>query len=280
MKLNFAFFGTSEVSVYILEELKKAGFLPALVVTMPDKPQGRKFVITPPEAKVWAIANGVEFLQPEKLDDDFTLKLSELNLDLTIVVAYGKIMPKKVLDLPKFGSINVHYSLLPKLRGSSPVEGAILSDMRETGVSIILMDEKMDHGPLLAQEEIELEVWPIKRTELMNQLNLLAGKLLIKTISDYINGKIVPQEQNHNDATFVKMIKKEDALLDLNDEEYLNYRKILAYERWPRAYFIKDGKRVIVNEAKWIDGKLQIKRVTPEGKKEMNYNEFSDKLNP
>lgn len=272
--LKWAFFGTSEVSVAVLEDLKNAGLTPALVVTTPDKPQGRKLLITPSPVKVWATSNNVRVLQPEKLDEEFKSELEKEVWDLFIVVAYGKIMPTDLLNLPKHRSLNIHYSLLPKLRGSSPVEGAILTNDRNTGVSIIVMDEKMDHGPIVAQEKVELQTWPVSRTELMDAMNMVAGKLLAKIIPEWVDGKIQPREQNHTDATFVKMIKKEDALLNLSNDPYQNFLKIMAYESWPRAYFIEKGKRVIINKAQLDKNSLIIQRVTPEGKKEMNYSDY------
>src|SRR3989344_3479135 len=131
--LNFVFWGTPDVASETLEILKQAGFLPALIITSLDKPQGRKMFVTPPPVKVWAQENNIPYIQPEKLDKEFTFKLSTFNFQLAVVVAYGKIMPEKIINLPAFGSINVHYSLLPKYRGASPVETAILNGERETG---------------------------------------------------------------------------------------------------------------------------------------------------
>jgi|SRR3989344_200641 len=271
---KFSFFGTSEVSVSVLENLEKAGFTPSLIVTTPDKPQGRKFIITPSPVKVWALNKKVKILQPESLDENFGESLKKEKWDLFIVVAYGKIIPKEILDIPTYKSINIHYSLLPKLRGSSPVEGAILADEKETGVSIILMDEKMDHGPIIAQEKVNSQTWPPTRTELMESMSMVAGKLLVSVIPKWINGEIEPREQNHNEATFVKMIKKEDALINLEDDDYLNFRKIMAYERWPKAYFVENKKRVIINKVSWKNGELKIEKVTPEGRREMNYGDY------
>lgn len=272
--LIWAFFGTSEVSVSVLDALKKAGFIPSLIITTPDRPKGRKLTLTPPPAKIWALKNNIKILQPENLDGDFMNELKNKKWDLFVVVAFGKIIPEEILNIPKYKSINIHYSLLPKLRGSSPVEGAILADEKETGVSIILMDEKMDHGPIISQERIKTSDWPPTRTNLMESMNAVAGRLLADTIPKWIKGEIIPKEQEHDKATYVKMIKKEDALIDLNDDNYLNFRKIMAFERWPRAYFIENNKRVIINSAKWINNKLEITRVTPEGKKEMNYRDY------
>ena len=275
-KLSWVFFGTSPVSVSVLEYLKQMGFTPKLLVTTPDKPQGRKFILTPPPVKTWGLKNNIKIVQPEKLDDNFISELKKENWDLFVVVAYGKIIPIEILNLPKHKSINIHYSLLPHLRGAAPVEGAILGDLRETGVSIILMDEKMDHGPIIAQEKVSVPNWPPTRTELMENMNTIANKLLVKIIPEWVSGKIAPKEQDHTQASYVKMIKKEDALIDLGDDDYLNFRKIMAYERWPRAYFLEDQKRIIINEAVWKDGKLEITKVTPEGKKEMDYKVYQN----
>ncbi len=139
-KLSFAFFGTPELVVPILETLLEKGHVPKVIVTMPDRPQGRKMIITPPPAKVWALAHSIPVLQPEKLDDAFLSELSSFNIDLGVVVAYGKIISKKVLTLPAHGMINIHYSLLPKYRGATPVESAILAGENETGVAIQQME--------------------------------------------------------------------------------------------------------------------------------------------
>lgn len=275
--LKWAFFGTGEVSMSVLNDLEKAGMLPALIVTTQDKPQGRKLVVTPSKVKVWAIERSIKVLQPEKLDEEFVNELKKENCELFIVVAYGKIIPKEILELPTHKSLNIHYSLLPKLRGSSPVEGAILSDEKETGVSIIKMDEKMDHGPIIAQQKVEVPAWPPTRTELMDSMNVVAGKLLASVIPRWIKGEIEAVVQDDSKATFVKMIKKEDGLINLKDDPYENYKKIMAYERWPRTYFIDNGKRVIVNKASWNNNELKIERVTPEGKKEMSYEDYLQK---
>src|SRR3989344_2265054 len=133
---NFVFFGTPEVASETLEILKKSGFLPTLIITSPDKPKGRKMAVSPTPVKTWAIENSIPFLQPDKLDEDFANKLSAISYQLSVVVAYGKIIPESILNMPKLGSINIHYSLLPKYRGASPVESAILNGETETGVTI------------------------------------------------------------------------------------------------------------------------------------------------
>lgn len=265
-KLNFVFWGTPDVASETLDILKAAGYIPSLIVTSPDRPQGRKMLITPPATKVWAIENNIPFIQPEKLDP----KDLENNYDLFIVVAYGKIISQKILDIPKLGSLNIHYSLLPKYRGASPVEYAILNGDKETGVAIQEMKYKLDSGPLLALEKTE--IFPDEKTpELRKRLIKQGGELLVKILPEIAMGKVRPIEQNEKQATHAIKIKKEDGLIDLNDDAIKNYNKFRAYAIWPRTFFFKDGKRIIITKAKLEDGKFIIERIIPEGGKEQEY---------
>jgi methionyl-tRNA formyltransferase len=276
-KLNIAYFGTPRFAVTVLDELKKKDIVPNLIVTTPDAPKGRGMVLTPPETKVWAEIHNIPCFQPGSLRDPATYeKLNNQSWDLFIVASYGKIIPKNVLDLPKYKTINVHPSLLPTLRGPSPIESAILQE-EKTGVTIIVLDEEMDHGPIIAIKETEI-YWPPRFLDLEHQLAIEGANLLAASLSGYIDGTIIPHEQDHVRATFCRKIKKGDALLNLSDEPEINLRKIRAYEEWPRAYFFieKDGKqtRVIVTDAEIEDNKLAIKKVIPEGKKEIDYEIF------
>ncbi|MBL7045721.1 MAG: methionyl-tRNA formyltransferase [Parcubacteria group bacterium] len=276
---SFAFFGTPKASTIVLKVLKEKGFTPALIVTAPDRARGRKMIVTPPPVGMWAKENKVEMIQPEKITDEVIKDIKEKapkgGWDFFVVFSYGYILPKELLDIPKHGVLNVHPSLLPKLRGASPIRGAILNYEKETGVSIILLDEKMDHGPILAQKKIELDKWPMGAIELEEKLSLFGGELLFKTIEDLFSGNVTPKEQNHNKATFSKKIKKEDGLLDLSASARENFLKIKAYEGWPGTYFFTDkGVRVKVTDAVLENGELKITRVVPEGRREMSYEEF------
>ncbi|OGG47002.1 methionyl-tRNA formyltransferase [Candidatus Kaiserbacteria bacterium RIFCSPHIGHO2_01_FULL_49_13] len=279
-KIPFVFFGTPHFAVFVLEELDAAGFKPSLIVTAPDKPQGRKLVITPPPVKRWAIERNISILQPEKLDSSFLYKLRTTDYGLFTVAAYGKILPKALLDIPKHGVLNVHPSLLPRLRGASPVRSAILEDERATGVSIMLMDEKMDHGPIVAQATIELEPseWPPKARIFEELMAREGGKLLAEVMPEWIAGNITPEPQDDSKATFCKKITKEDGLIDLSGDPYKNFLKIRGYDGWPGAYFFAERSnkkiRVKINDAEFSNGRLTLKRVTPEGKKEMGYEAF------
>src|SRR3989344_3166071 len=157
---SFVFFGTPEFAVVVLDELKEHGLTPSLIVTAPDKKRGRKLLLTPQPVKIWAEKNNISILQPEKLDSHFIQGLQHTTYDLFIVAAYGKIIPKSILSLPRHGALNVHPSLLPAFRGASPIQSAILY-ANITGTTIMLMDEVLDHGHIVAQETLDMPL-PIK----------------------------------------------------------------------------------------------------------------------
>jgi methionyl-tRNA formyltransferase len=272
-KPTIAFFGSDQFSITVLESLKEKGFIPTILITQPDKPKGRKLVLTPPDTKVWAEENKVGILQPEKLDDDFVKELKSKNCDLFIVASYGKIIPQSILDLPKFKTLNVHPSLLPLYRGATPVESAILDDSKETGVTIMLMDAKMDHGPVLDQELVVFEKWPTK-LEVEDNLAKLGGDLLSNIIPEWIDGNVDEQDQDHDLATFTKKIEKSNGEIDLNGDPHENYLKTVAYNPWPGTFFFKDDKRIKITEADLIDDKFVINKVIPEGKKEIDFEDL------
>jgi methionyl-tRNA formyltransferase len=193
-------------------------------------------------------------------------------VDLFIVVAYGKILPEELIKSPRLGSINIHYSLLPKYRGASPVESAILAGDTETGVSIQQMEFKMDAGPILAEEKVM--ILPTETTEeLRARLIQTGGNLLVKILPDILEQKISPQPQDESQATFCKKIKKEDGLVDpFKDDPEVTYNKFRAYNKWPRIYYFDENKkRVIITDATLLDGKFVIKKIIPEGGKERVY---------
>ena len=283
-KINFIFWGTPDVASNTLEILKQSGFLPSFIVTSPDKKQGRKMLLTPPPVKTWAIENNIPFIQPEENIELFSIfsneddrlavrsekKLKEVRYDLSIVVAYGKIIPEEILNIPRLGSINVHYSLLPKYRGASPVESSILNGDKETGITIQKMVYKMDAGDILAQEKTNIELTETA-PKLRSRLIKLGAELLIKTLPNFIENKITPIPQDESLATNCHKIKKEDGLIDLNDDAQKNYNKFRAYVSWPRTYFFKNNKRIIITEAKLENGKFIINKIIPEGGKEIRW---------
>jgi methionyl-tRNA formyltransferase len=264
--LKFAFFGTPSIAAETLEILKRNGFLPSLIVTATDKPSGRKMILTSPPVKTWAIQNNIPFLQPEKLEKNIITE----EFDLFIVVAYGKIFPQWLIDAPKFGTLNIHYSLLPKYRGASPVQSAILNGEEMTGVTIQKMVKELDAGPIVAVEKTRIDETE-NTLELLIRLVKLGAELLSLTLPKYINNEIQTIEQDLKQATFCGKIKKEDGLLDLNDDAVKNYNKFRAFYEWPRTYFIADGKRNIITGAELKDGKFIVKKIIPEGKKEIPF---------
>lgn len=277
-KIDFAYFGTSHVAVYVLDELEKAELLPTLVVTMPDAPRGRGQKLASPAVKEWALARDIPVLQPEALDTAFVCQLSAVNCQLCIVCDYGKILPKELLEVPKRGFLNVHPSLLPRLRGASPMRSAILTDEKKTGVTIMLVDEKMDHGPIVSQRMVPIEPWPPRIGRMEKALMSEGGRILAQVLPLWATGAVVAKDQNHDIATYCGVLKKEDGLLDLSADAYQNLLKIRAYEGWPGTYafFERGGKKIRVKILDaHIEGKtLVIDRVVPEGKKEMTYEEI------
>lgn len=281
--LKIAFWGTSKFSVYVLDELVARGFLPALIVTAPPKPKGRGLALSPSDTKVWAVQHNIETIEPTEIKSEQFLDTIGKDWDLFIVASYGKIIPRQIIDLPKHGTLNVHPSFLPKLRGATPLQSAILENVptggsHETGVSVMLIDEEVDHGPLVAQAALTIPNWPPKESELEHTLGNLGGKLLAETIPKWVQGEIIPTEQNHAEATYTKKIAKVDAHIDLDDNPAQAYRKIQAFNVWPRAYFttMRGGReiRVVVTSAHLENGMLVLDKVIPEGKREMAYEEF------
>lgn len=282
MKNKIAFFGTDEISVYVLDELKKAGISVDLIVSTPDTKQGRGMKLTPTQTKTWAEENSIPVIQPEKLDDNFIEEIKKIaEWDLFIVTSYGKIVPKKVLELPKYKTLNVHPSLLPLYRGPTPIESAMLDDELETGVTIMRIDEGVDTGPIINQEFISFADtdW-LPKPIVAEKLAREGGKLLAETIPLWINGEIEEQEQDDSMSSHTKKISKSDGQLNIqNGNNRKNYLKYLAYQPWPGTFFFKDGKRIKITEAEFKNGEFKILKVVPEGKKEQDYEVYLGNLN-
>lgn len=280
--IRIAYFGGEPLGVPVLSELEKEGIIPSLILCNPDRPVGRKQVLTAPQVKIWALDHTIEVYQPESIrDEEFKQRMCETSWDLFIVVAYNKIMPKWLIDLPAHGTLNVHPSLLPLLRGASPIRSAILEDMHEQcGVTIMQMDEKMDHGPIIAQEALEMSPtnWPIHGNELDTILAKMGGALLAQIVPQWVAGGIIPVEQFHEQATYCGRLDRSmgELILDphnlpTGNEAYQVLLKIRAFDGFPGTFFMHEGKRIKITEAQLVDGKLHIDRVTPEGKQEMDF---------
>jgi methionyl-tRNA formyltransferase len=278
MSITFAFFGTDEFAVTVLETLKSRGLVPSLIVTAPDKPKGRKLILTPPPVKVYAESQNISLVQPEKLNDPiFTEKIQKEEWDLFVVAAYGKIIPESIFNLPKYKTLNIHPSLLPVLRGPSPVATAILKDMRDTGVTIIQIDKEMDHGPIVAQGTAHVDEW-VERDVLEKRFAIEGANLLADILPEYMEYKLKIEPQDDTEATYCEMIEKSMGEINLADNPFDNWRKILALHGWPGTFFFHThtGKkiRVAIRKASFAEGILTIEKVVPEAKKEMSYEDF------
>jgi methionyl-tRNA formyltransferase len=278
MKLNFAFFGTPIVASQTLDILATNGYVPSIIITSPDKPAGRGLKMTPTPVSDWAEKNNIPCLKPEKINEEFLNEIKKMGLNLSIVVAYGKILPEALISALKFGTINIHYSLLPKWRGASPLEAALLNGDDKTGVSIQQMAFKLDSGPIFAEKEITIDE-KITKEELRNKLIEMGGNLLCEILPKIVNKNITPEIQDESKATYCSKINKEDGELDIvNGNPKENYNKYRAFSGWPGTYFFatKHNKkiRVKIKEAVYENNLFIINRVTPEGKKEISYEDF------
>lgn len=288
--MKIVFMGTPDFAVKSLAEIAKVHEV-AAVFTQTDKPVGRKQILTPPPVKVLAESLNIPVYQPPTLKDGKALDiLKQISPDLIAVVAYGKILPKKILELPKYGCVNVHGSLLPKYRGASPIQWCIVSGDTVTGVTTMKMDEGMDTGDILETEETAIGE-DETAGELFERLADIGAKLLVKTVKDLENGDVVPRKQQEDGVSKAPIIKKEMAKLDFS----LNAKELCCavrgYNPWPCAYFISDGKRIKVYKAKISEmsgkpgtvlkadssliiacgnGALELTEVQPEGKKRMS----------
>jgi len=277
------FIGTSEFAVPALEKLIKNNYTLLAVVTALDKPVGRKQETTPSPVKKAALKYKLPILQPEKISN-LKSEISNLKPDLIIVAAYGQIIPKTILDTPRLGCLNLHPSLLPKYRGPSPIQTSILNNEQETGITIMKMDEKIDHGPIIAQKEITMSPNENYQT-LEKKLSKLAADFLIEILPQYLQNKIKPQPQDEKQASYTKILTREDGQINWQQTAQAIARKIRAFYPWPGAWPDFNGKRVKILQAKAVDKKqeatipagegfLLLELVQPAGKKPMTGEEF------
>lgn len=279
--IKFAFFGTPEVASQTLDILLANNLLPSLIITSPDKRAGRDLKLTPSPVSIWAKNHNIKCLKPEKLDDRFLDELFRLTdqekIDIYLVVAYGKILPEALIKYPPKKTINVHYSLLPKYRGASPLESAIQNGENQTGVTIQEIEYKLDSGPILATQKIPIDIMTTK-AKLKEELIEGGANLLIRTLNQIKDGTINKIPQDENQATFCGKIKKEDGLIDPQGNDLENWNKYRAFYGWPGIYFFADKKdkkiRLKITQASFINNKFTIEKVIPENKKEISYSDF------
>jgi methionyl-tRNA formyltransferase len=235
--LKIIFMGTAELSCASLEKLARdENFSVIAVVTQPDKPKGRELQLQPSPIKMLAQRLNLPVLQPSRArDEKFVSELRELKPYLIVVVGYGQILPQSILDLPKFGCLNIHTSLLPKYRGASPIQSAILHGETEAGVTIMKMDAGLDTGPILSMRRTPISPADDSQT-LHDRLARLGAELLVETIPDYVAGKISPQPQPTEGSSYAVKIKKEDGQIDWKESALEIWNRLRAFTPWPGAF--------------------------------------------
>ena len=256
-KLKIVFMGTPSFSVPVLEGLIE-NYKVELVVCQPDRKKNRKGEVQIPETKEVALKNGIEVFQPEKVKLDYQ-KILDKKPDMIVTCAYGQIIPKVILDTPKYGCINVHGSLLPELRGGAPIHWAIINGKKETGITIMKMDEKMDSGDIISQAKLSIGEDEIL-SSLYERMSLLGKDLLLKTIKDITNGTATYQKQDESKVTFGLNITKEDEKIDFSKTKEQIKNLVRGLNPIPGAYSLLDEKRVKIFEVIPTDTKEDISK--------------------
>ena len=249
------FFGTPAFALPALRALIEGNFKPRLVITQPDQPVGRRQDLTAPPVKVLAKQHQIRVSQPETKKELSEIFIKEA-CEIAIVVAYGMILPSAVLKLPLFGFLNIHPSLLPKYRGPSPIQSALFNGDKETGVTIIKLNEKMDAGPILANQVFKIS--DENASELHDQLSQIGAELLVKILPDYLSGKIHLTPQDDSQATYTKIIKREDGLIDWTKSALEIFNQFKAFTPWPGVFTYLDGKRLKISNLSVLEGDFKV----------------------
>lgn len=282
--MKLVFFGTPRFAEIVLSRLLAAGIAPAAVVCNPDRPVGRKKIVTPPPTKRLAGATDprIAVLQPEKLDSEFVAAMKTIAPDIFIVAAYAKIIPQSVLAIPRRGTIGVHPSLLPRYRGASPIQSAILGGATESGTTLYLMDEKMDHGPILAQAKVPLDSMTTDYPSLEATLAELGANLLVDLLAKMDKGDVPAAAQDETRATYTKKFATDDGRVDERDLARAEagdanvaaaiVRKINALTPEPGAWAVRGGKRIKLLKAAVSGGRLALLVTQSEGEKPRRLN--------
>jgi len=297
-KYKIIFAGTSEFGLPCLKSLIESDLFEVVaVITQPDKKKGRKQELTPSPVKQEAQEKGLKVWQPQRIEDEAD-SIQELSPDIIVVVSYGQIIPEEILNIPKYGCVNVHGSLLPRYRGAAVIPAPILNGDEKSGVTIIKMDSGLDTGDILEQKELGLEPEETAGS-LHDKLAALGGEIIIPALQGYIQGNITPQPQDDSRASYKKMLKKQDGHLDWKGTAKEIERAIRALNPWPGTFGYADGKLIKILEAEpnilnnsghlpgtlFVDnnghlslqcgqGVLRIKKLQPEGKKTLTAEEF------
>ena len=263
--MKVVFMGTPDFAVCTLEAIIQAGHEVAAVITQPDKQKGRGKEISMSPVKVKALEHNIEVFQPLKVrNPEFMDILKKISPDIIVVVAYGQILSKEILELPKYGCVNVHASLLPKYRGAAPIQWAVIDGEKEAGVTIMQMDEGLDTGDILMVEKVKLDA---KETggSLFDRLSDVGAQLLVKTIEGLEAGTITPVKQDDSESTYVKMLHKSFGKMDFNKSAAELERLIRGLNPWPSAFTYIDGKMLKIWDADVTDNisEVQTEEVKP-----------------
>lgn len=253
--MRIIFMGTPDFAVPTLRALIESEHEVAAVFTQPDKPKGRGMRLTPPPVKELAAKNGIEVFQPVSLKKDadrYINAVRVLNPDVIVVAAYGKILPKELLQIPKYGCVNVHGSLLPKYRGAAPIQWSVLNGDRVTGITTMLMFEGLDTGDILLKRETEIGENETA-SELFERLSVLGADLLMETICRLETGDITPIPQDDNAASYAKMLSKDMCAIDFSKDAFSVHKKICGLSDWPCACTMLSGKRLKVYRSEIVD---------------------------
>ncbi len=253
--LQVVFCGTPQFAVPALEALIAAGHEVKLVLTQPDRPVGRKQVMTAPPVKLVAEAHRIPVMQPEKIKNNLELRerLEQLQPDVIVVVAYGRMIPRWMLDLPRLGCVNLHGSLLPKYRGAAPIQWAVAEGERVTGNTTMLLEEGLDTGPMLLQQEVE--IGPEKTAvDLFEELAVMGAPLVVKTLAGLAAGTLMPQRQDDSQATLARILTREDGRMDFEGRTAVElWNRWRGFQPWPGAFCFLDGRKLIVSRMRVVE---------------------------
>lgn len=249
---KIVFLGTPEFAVPVLKKLIASNLKPFLVITQPDKPAGRKQELSSPPVKSLAIDADIEVVQPTTKEDLIKI-LKELDIDVCILVAYGMIIPEPALTLPKMGFVNLHPSKLPKYRGPSPIQAAILKGDNQTAVTVMKLDAKMDSGPIIAQRDMAIEATD-NHTSLSDKLSEAGAELMVKVLPDYVAGKLNLIDQDDAKATYCSLVKRDDGKVNWSKSALGIHRQFKAFSPWPGVFTHIDKKRLKIANLDVLDG--------------------------
>lgn len=295
--MKIVFMGTPDFAVPCLERLVKDGHQVAAVFTQPDKPKGRGYTLTPPPVKVCAMEHGIEVFQPKSMKDGEALEiLKKIEPQLIVVVAFGKILPKEILDLPPYGCINVHGSLLPKYRGAAPIQWSVLNGDKITGITTMYMDVGLDTGDMLLKSETKIGENETSG-ELYDRMKVMGADLLSETIKKLEDGTVTRTKQNDEESSYASMLDKSMCNIDWNQSAVKVHNKVRGLSPWPVAVAKLNDKKVKIHQTKVFnkdgskgepgeiislnpfvvactEGSLEILELQLEGKKRMKSKDF------